>query len=140
MQKHICFARRGVVGNEEQEVAGRRNGNIAARAGAIRELRTKGGASGVAGENAELFATCSRIGIDDERAEICRKKAGDIEPYNFSSAGVDLGVVIDIVAVAPVTETDANSHLVSAAIVAYQLTTRGKHVAGYRRPAARLGV
>ena len=69
MQKHIRAACRGVVGDEEEVIAGRRDRHIAARTGGIGELGAEGGARRIAGENAEHLAV--RRGIPPRPRRRC---------------------------------------------------------------------
>jgi hypothetical protein len=60
MQKHVRAACGGVIGDEEEIVAGPRDRDVAARAGGIGELGAERGARRVAGEDAEQLAAGCR--------------------------------------------------------------------------------
>ncbi|MGC2200213.1 MAG: hypothetical protein WA633_08735 [Stellaceae bacterium] len=141
MQQHICATGRRIIGHEKEIVAGWGNGNTPVRAGSISEFGSKYGTRSIACEDAEHFAISRGISVDHERA-VARQQSRDVKSNHFSVACVDLGSIIDMVAVASITEANANAHLVITAIIAYQLATGGKCLAatGIRFPGARLGV
>src|SRR6266481_8134484 len=120
MQKHISPACGGVVSDEEEIIAGRRDRGIAACAGGVRELGPEGGAGCVAGEDTQHLAVSRRIRVDREGA-VSGEQPRNIEPYDLPSAGVDFRIVVDMAVVASVPEAHPNPHLVCAPVVADQL-------------------